>query len=671
MVRVNSQDQEKGIFIDPHIGSQMYKHQIEGVRFMWREVVNGGGGCLLAHTMGLGKTIQSITLLLTIADACQDEDGKAQIPKALQPKALQQKAVQTKAIQPKLHAVLVCPPALIKNWEDELKHWVPASKSHLVSPVRLLDREVPAHYRALVATDWVHTGGTLIVGYPLLAMEKGKTDYAEAIFNAATIVIADEAHMMKNTTGRVRGVMGQFKTRSRIALTGTPLSNNLEEYYSLIDWVDPDYLGSLLKFRAIYQNPITNGLYKNCDKATRRRALKLLEVLKRTIAPKVQFRDMISVISDPERDIVLPPKVEFLIHVPLTEVQKAVYECYVQWFLDKGPKTLGEQPTPESFLTGIGDLGLVCNHPILLLDRIEKRLESKNLEVRNQPGSPLPGQDSEKSEDTGAENGVAFTPVANSLVILRDKIVKIIEEMVGTEGREHSLSHQMDLFVRLVQSTISAKEKLLVYSASIPVLNYVQTLLTSLGISSLRVDGQVPSQWRQGLSKQFNKGDVPVFLISAAGGTGFNLPGASRVVIFDLAFNPSYEEQAIGRAYRLGQKKDVFVYRFIAAGTSQEKLKNVQIHKKQLFIQALDNMHLKSAATKPKDYFDPPKDADFKTLDEFKGKDSKVLDQILRISSTDSHHPSITEIETTETFRIEEEDEFTKDEIEEAAEEVK
>lgn len=127
---------------------------------------------------------------------------------------------------------------------------------------------------------------------------------------------------------------------------------------------------------------------------------------------------------------------------------------------------------------------------------------------------------------------------------------------------------------------------------------------------------------RQRLTKQFNDRDIQVGLISTeAGGLGLNLPGANRVIIFDFKWSPMWEEQAIGRAYRIGQKKHVFVYRFHASGTFEEIVRNTVLFKNQLQIRVVDQQDpIRNATRCAKAYFKDPYVVEKEDISGFKGK---------------------------------------------------
>jgi superfamily II DNA/RNA helicase len=194
------------------------------------------------------------------------------------------------------------------------------------------------------------------------------------------------------------------------------------------------------------------------------------------------------------------------------------------------------------------------------------------------------------------------------------------------------LSHKVNLLLQIVQNSRAVKDRLLVFSHRIPTINFVGQVLEQAGVKFARLDGKTAMKNRQDMTKDFNTGNgCDVFLISTrAGGVGFNLHGANRVVLFDFSFNPTWEEQAIGRAYRLGQSKPVFVYRFISAGTFEETLFNQTVYKLQLAYQVVEKKNTKAKAHKMRSFIKPPTESKISAEDLTKvsGKDH-VLDAII------------------------------------------
>ncbi|PHH85296.1 hypothetical protein CDD83_627 [Cordyceps sp. RAO-2017] len=302
------QEDQPFIYVNEETGKRIKDHQIEGVRFIWNQVVldeDARQGCLLAHTMGLGKTMQVITFLVAIQESVASPDPavRSQIPEDLR---------QSKTL-------ILCPAGLVDNWMDELLLWAPEG---LLGPIRKIESLQAPEVRKMNVDDWARGGGVLVTGYNMLQKVVAGDDEVEAqLIAGPNIVVADEAHVLKNPEARVHQVCARFETKCRIALTGSPLANNVEEYYSMINWVAPNYLGPLGEFKEIYARPIQQGLWGDSERYEKRKALKILQVLKTTVAPKVNRATVNSCLK---RD--LPPKHEFVISVPPTALQQKLYQ---------------------------------------------------------------------------------------------------------------------------------------------------------------------------------------------------------------------------------------------------------------------------------------------------------------------------------------------------------
>lgn len=607
------------IFVHSTIGHRIKEHQIEGIRFMWSQIVSRVAdeelqGCLLAHTMGLGKTMQAITLLVAITEAANSDDPtiSCQIPEHLRTSK----------------TLVLCPPGLLDNWMDELLMWVPDDLLPKIGDFRKVDASMEPAERLAEIDAWSETGGILLMGYqgfldivsPARNVKEdsdgnspdNNVDVAKArmqLLDGPNVVIADEAHKLKNASSKISMAAKKFRTHIRIALTGSPLSNNVVEYHSMIDWVAPNYLGPIVEFRARYVEPIQTGLYYNSTKAERRMALKKLEVLSRNIAPKVH-RCGSDVLKDD-----LPPKTEFIIQVPLAPLQDELYKLYVRMNLD-APLTL-EQVTNRGTVrqttlwSWLSMLSLLCNHPAcfrrsLEMSDIEAKKLAKDADVELEPLPP------KLKERLAAE--------------IRTIMPNYKENQNAIED-----SYKMVLLCQILDAAREAKDKVLVFSQSIPAINFMERMFKLHNRKFTTLTGKTRINTRQEAVKDFNTGDKEVFLISTtAGGVGLNLHGANRVVIMDAKWNPSHEEQAVGRAYRLGQKKHVFVYRMIVGGTFEEKLQNQTVFKTQLASQVVDKKNiLASALREQTDYLFYPKPVTESDLSEFVGKDPQVMDKVL------------------------------------------
>lgn len=650
---------EKHLYINHHIAQRIKKHQIDGVRFLWNQIVavedeEALSGCLLAHTMGLGKTMQVITLLVAIAEASQSID----------PAVISQVPVKLRRSQ----TLVLCPPGLIDNWMDELLTWVPGD---ILGDLRKVADErtgmkKSTSDRLRVISNWNEDGGVLVIGYEMFRdfvnnkTRKGRefpplTEEQHEIVKAhllegPNIIIADEAHKMKNPISQIAMVASQFRSRTRIALTGSPLNNNVEEYHSMINWVAPNYLGPLTEFRAKYVDPIQAGLYVDSSRYEQRKSMKMLAVLEKDIGPKVNRADMQVLRND------LPQKKEFVITVPLTDLQRKAYSLYVQ-NVTSAPEvstTKSGDVTNSTIWQWLAVLSLICNHPkcfdVKLHERKEQAKKRKDLVVEDAP-SPVDSTDA----DTMVVdiNAPAWKiGVSETLVTAATRLFH--KETLDLESISHS--YKVQILCQILDASKSVGDKVLIFSQSLVTLDFLEKMCQTQQRKYARLDGKTPMNRRQELSKAFNAGEkLDVFLISTtAGGLGLNLPSANRVIIFDFKWNPVHEEQAVGRAYRIGQKKDTFVYRFIAGGTFEDSVQNKTIFKMQLASRVVDNKRpIAHASRKIADFLFEPKVIKSEDLTDFEGMDPLVLDKIL---ATPSQRSAVLKIIQTDTFERDDED---------------
>ncbi|KAL9010123.1 MAG: hypothetical protein Q9173_004912 [Seirophora scorigena] len=661
-VNLGKLENQELICLPASIGARIQPHQKDGVGFLWREIVEDHAtkqGCLLAQTMGLGKTMQVISFLVTVAQAAESLNAEIrdQIPQRLR---------ESKTL-------VLCPPALIDNWYEEFLIWVPENMTESIGDVRKVDSSMEPHERLHTIEEWGEQGGVLVLGFSVLrdlidnrvrkktgqaALDSDQHRKMEGILlKQPNIVVADEAHAAKNRSSKLHQILLRFTTGSRIALTGSPLSNNLSEYYALIEWVAPGYLGEHREFVAHYEEPIQQGLYRDSSAYQWRIGLKKLELFKREVQPKVHRAD-VSVLASR-----LKGKSEFVIKLALTPLQEKIYQVFVDSMREQYQGSEG--PHQATLWGWISILRLVCNHPKCFHDKLNDKDTTKTGKKRAKKRSLA-------AEELGiADEDEALVDASPSeLGMSEDLIQRQLQPFESVQGPLDavSLAYKMTILLQILELSNEAGDKVLVFSHSLPTLDYVGRDLTNRHWLFLRLDGSVLTARRQQMTKDFNEGSTNIFLVSTrAGGTGLNLYGANRVVVLDDHFNPTWEEQAVGRAYRIGQRKHVYVYRLTAGGTFEEALHNQSLFKQQLATRAVDKRNIVRQATRTaSDYFQPLKTVAQTDLEPMKGKDPAVLDKILELQARD---PYIRAIVPCETFQQEVDEKLTVEEQREVEQE--
>ena len=625
---------EDFVYLNPRFGNgaRIKPHQEEGLQFLWREITaehDDLQGCLLAQTMGLGKTMQVIALIVTLSEAARssNENIRNQVPPGLR----------------ESRTLILCPPALVENWWDECLLWPPQPRSQNFGELRKVTPAMDKADRLSEIHAWSKTGGIILLGYDAFkglihnrpridAMTKEKKTALDdkqhkavrkALLDRPTLVVADEAHQFKKKTSSLNQAVNQIRTKSRIALTGSPLNNNLGEYHSVIDWIAPGYLGTYPEFKATYEEPINEGLYQDSTPSQYRESRKRLKALELEMEPKVHRADVSCLRAQ------LKAKSEFVITVPLTGVQHELYGIYAE---NMRSASRDKEPRVATLWSWLSFLRLLCNHP--------KCYEKKLLELVPGSGSLKSGPQVKRESAAvveealiGSEDAMAVLDDPISRVTLsktKDESRKVFEKL--TEPIDALLhSHKTQVLMNILKFSQDAHDKVLVFSHSLQTLDYVGDQLLKQRKEYVRIDGKVDPQKRQSMTKSFNEGDINICLISTrAGGQGLNLFGANRVVILDDHFNPMWEQQAIGRAYRIGQQKPVYVYRLTVGGTFEQAIQNQALFKEQLATRVVDKKNPNRSALKGAgQYLFPPKTVNQEDLSHFLGKDPLVLDRLL------------------------------------------
>ncbi|KAL7927987.1 hypothetical protein ACQKWADRAFT_18702 [Trichoderma austrokoningii] len=610
IINESKQDDQPFIYINRKIGERIKDHQIKGVRFLWNQIILNSDlrqGCLLAHTMGLGKTMQVITLLVAIAEAAHsdNESIKTQIPMDLRSS----------------QSLIICPAGLVLNWLEEINAWSPEG---ILGSVFKVESAQSKSDQISTIEDWAEYGGVLVMGHEMFKRMRGENDnMKETLTDKANIVICDEAHTMKNPESQLHQVCQNFLTKRRIALTGSPLSNSVKEYYSMINWVAPGYLGPKKEFDDIYTEPIERGLDSESTWNEKRKALKMLEVLKMTVAPKVQRATMQVVKHE------LPPKYEFVLFVKPSPLQEKLYSIYLNEMVAVSSKS--------KIIQLVTQLGVICNHPRcfrqLMLN--DKAASSK---------TPKAVQQQKDDESENHDRPTKFPP---------NMISTVLKETNGKDIANAELSQKVVLLLVVLDQARAMGDKVLIFSESLLTLDYLEELFKQQRRAVQRLDGSTPVYKRQGMVRAFNAGKVgesEIYLISTkAGGVGLNIQGANRVVIFDFKWNPVNEQQAVGRSYRFGQEKTVYVYRFVISGSFEEELQNRSIFKMQLASRVVDKTNPIAWGKRNGDLFKPMATKPTSDLSPFLGQDV-ILDKLIELSKESG---VIREILSTDTYEEE------------------
>ncbi|XP_055021526.1 helicase ARIP4-like isoform X2 [Boleophthalmus pectinirostris] len=635
LVNTNHPQTDPDIYLSPQLARAVKPHQIGGIRFLYDNLVESlerfstspGFGCILAHSMGLGKTLQVISFIDVLFR-------------------------HTKA-----HTVLaIVPVNTLQNWLHEFNTWVPAAESlppdvdhKLITPrafrVHILnDEHKNTTSRAKVVEDWYSDGGVLLMGYEmyrLLSLKKSfvagrkkknkknptsssgsavdvdeedrQQELLKGIEKALArpgpdVVICDEGHRIKNCHASTSQALKNIRTRRRVVLTGYPLQNNLIEYWCMVDFVRPDFLGTRQEFSNMFERPILNG---QCVDSTPQ-DLQLMRyrshVLHSLLEGFVQRRGH-DVLKEQ-----LPSKEEHVILVRLSPLQRALYTEFMNRFREAGN-------TGWLSLNPLKAFCVCCkiwNHPDVLYEALQKEnlASEQDLDLDDITSSRCHTTANQKPKPLETPNPIGGL----SLSQMQEKANQVItyewakEIMNDYKPGVLENSAKMVLLFHMIEESVRKGDKLLVFSQSLSTLTVIEEFLAKRpvppspnsnkdksnqnwvrNLNYYRLDGSTTASERERLINQFNdpaNTSAWVFLLSTrAGCLGVNLIGANRVVVFDASWNPCHDAQAVCRVYRYGQKKHCHIYRLVCDFTLEKKIYDRQISKQGMSDRVVDDLN--------------------------------------------------------------------------------
>lgn len=350
------------------------------------------------------------------------------------------------------------------------------------------------------------------------------------------LVICDEGHRLKNQESQTYLALNQINSKRRVLLSGTPIQNDLLEYFSLVQFVCPGLLGTSAEFRKLFENPILKGRDADASDEDHKRGKDCLDQLI-ALVNRCMIRRTSSLLSK-----YLPVKIEQIVCCSLSPLQKTIYKSFLKSkavaaaVLDPEGGDKRKKGGMNASLVAITFLKKLCNSPQLAYDMI---LENKAKAKQNgQPSGLL--DDLLKyfpSEFTDSKNRTVQVISSGKLLILDTLLAFIKNETTDKVVLVSNYTQTLDLFEKLCH-----------------VRNYRYVRLD--GSMSIKKRGKVVENFNNPLSSDF------IFMLSSkAGGCGLNLIGANRLVMYDPDWNPANDGQAMARVWRDGQRKQCFIYR--------------------------------------------------------------------------------------------------------------
>lgn len=540
---------ESGGIIPAPVAQWLRDYQVEGVEFLHERFVRQTGA-ILGDDMGLGKTIQVIAFLTaafgktaTKRDAkcmrkIRRHDGGRWYPRIL----------------------IVCPGTLMQNWEDELSKWGwwEVYRYHGNAADR---KGVLGAARKGMLEIMITTYNT----YRLNESEVNTIDW--------DCVIADECHSIKSKSSEVTIAMNKINALCRIGLTGTAIQNKYEELWNLLNWARPGAYGSAQEWKQTISLPLKMGQAHDATNAQLADSRSRAQELVHNILPSVFLRRMKTLIADQ-----LPRKSDRVVFCQLTDTQADAYRTFLESDKCEYIRTAKEPCDCQSGRSR----GWCCYTDIPGLDEKWAKFMFPCMvtlqKLANHIALVVPS-----STDTKEKQAKDLQNLETACPDTFQELWRNRDAILNQSQRE--FCGKWKVLRRLLDFWHANGDKVLIFSHSVRLLRLLRGLFdidgTKYNFSYL--DGSMKYEERSKAVADFNSDPEQfVFLISTkAGGVGQNITSANKVVVVDPNWNPAYDLQAQDRAYRIGQTRDVEVFRLVSSGTIEEIVYARQIYKQQ------------------------------------------------------------------------------------------
>jgi SNF2 family DNA or RNA helicase len=638
------------------IAKYLRPYQQAGVKFLLKNYARGNGA-LLADDMGLGKTLQAIAFLSAVLGKSGDPRVDKDSPKLPQFERLKRNVdtdttgnTQEDGNTPPTKStatgidlsddfyepdyrfgapiLIVCPTSLIDNWAAEFLKW------GTFRVIKLRSNAIDTGVARLLAGD-AEVGIASYDGIRNTSEKFSKVPWH--------VVVFDEAHKLKNPKAGQTEAAARLPTRLRFALTGTPMANDYEELFNVLNFVVPGKLGTSHQFKDNISTKIKYGMRKGATEEEIEEGnsaqIKLQELLR-----PFMLRRLKSIIAHE-----MPKKKDNVVFCQLAPLQMKAYKRALQLPDVKLLILKAQDPCPCGLS---GDSVKKCMHADCpgyyklhynqggLLYPHFHFCECDNVydPISNPTGCKYHNPDGCWRFFQGQRHRACPYCLVLPLMMILKKIAlhldlikanpedekidpvkfawqkEVADAILGTDavavgGNVQTLRH-MDMsniaascgkiaalkvllakWAADVRGSGGLPHKVLVFSNSVRMLKIVRKMAENAGYSHEYLTGETPQADRQKIVNSFNAPNSKAFLFfvsTEAGGVGLNLTAANKVVILDPSYSPAADLQAMDRAFRIGQKRDVDVYRLVAAGTVEERIYMRQISKQQHINVAVD-----------------------------------------------------------------------------------
>ncbi|RLN14366.1 hypothetical protein BBI17_008855 [Phytophthora kernoviae] len=586
------------VWVAREIKPLLKPHQVEGVKFLYDHVV-AGHGCILADYMGLGKTLQVITVIYSFL--VDELDARKQRSTQSNPRESststtkhEHSEAQTDHVdeEPLATVLVLCPAICLPNWDSEFQKWL-GSEARARCPVLTLDSSTTngtTAGRLRLLQRWKRGGGVLLMGYEMFrgllnptttpssvterdtsirvcsrmasatmditsasAQETAKVQRTAREFRrllctpGADLVVMDEGHRMKDPSSLLCQSVAQIRSSRRLVLTGYPVQNSLSEYWCMVNFAREGFLGTYDEFRAKYERPILEGNLK--------RSHELIERLQSVVLRrgKALLRSQ------------LPPKMEWILYCKLSPVQHRLYCDFLNFYSESG----SAGGATADLLTAYAALLQVMNHPDIIYSKLcPSQEDDAALVLEGGKGSMdvLPILDDsngwawESEERLQEKRDIAAAQRRKKHQKLTDT-QKSCEKAYHTQVLENS--GKMAILLRIIEESFACNDKVVVFSQSVPTLKVISDFLRASAFSPSRAADDAAAA-KLNARKRSKEGSIAI------------KPKRRRIV-------------SMCRSHRIGQAKTVHVYRLVSTGTMERMIYEQQMKKVDLSTSVVDS----------------------------------------------------------------------------------
>ena len=505
----------------PNLNAEVRPYQNYGIAWAYTRLKMDFGICI-ADEMGLGKTLQAIAVLNLIVDKTKQ-------------------------------SLIIVPKTLLINWRREFEKFSPNTTISLYEGGEYLDKS-----------------SVIITTYARLRI-------SESLFEKThwNIILLDEAHTIKNAETQTAQAIKKLNSNYRIALTGTPIENHAKELWSLIDFLNPGYLGKSKDFTSFTTYARTSE-----------QKIKLLEPIKSVLSPIILRRTK----SDPQVELNLPDKIFEDIKCEISQEQNILYRAVLEIVGSELLEISTAFKKQCIFLKALLHLKQICNHPETFYNGTEDDI------IMNE---------SDKNQITYIDKKIK-TLIQKKFKHKLNQESNTLDELLERSGKLNSLYSILD-------SLKNCNDGIIIFTQFISTANIILKMLKLSKVKNWQdtgfIEGSLTTEKRMQIIDDFqNKCEIatqekyiengcPILLLSLkSGGVGLNLMKANRVIHFDRWWNPAVEAQATDRVHRFGQSRTVFIHTLTSNGTLEESIAKMHEAKKSLAEDLLGGAELETTS---------------------------------------------------------------------------